>query len=1114
MSIKTINSESPAIRDKMLSQTIGKYPMVKAPLIEPIGKTIDIYSTPNKKEYFIDEGGLLEYTSNEVMKKIDYSKYRDVDSFVLKYIDKKNKYTKDNTYLDKTGDNLFEKITNPMLGYFLGETPALSISGNNHWDFSSSSDGDTIVGLSARVVSGQETEIGKVGLRVLGTSLFNSVLDKTRRNEKVDEFLKKPLELFNAIDELDVSKSDLPTGLENFIGGYFPIYLYSEIKRDEYAPNLGDNFYWDGNGGTLKLGDGVKITDNNNNFNKQSLLYKTQTMFANSKIKSILSTVEDNVSRGTNLKRKGENGNYFRTWSADSQYRKIIDLHTTLEDDEKKKLDVTLKRFRPSGDDNLKAHGVMQDNGFVRVAPNKNDVFDKTDSKNVKKYMFSIENLAWKDSIDSIIQGTSQEGPNGGRIMWFPPYDIKFTENTGVNIESNIFIGRGEPVYTYVNTERTGTIDFKLIVDSPSVVDIYNQNQNKENLTDDDYHRLFWGKDIIEISGGTSQNDINNPTPPKPIPKEPTPDKIYRIKIFFPNNLSGVDFDPIDKLFEYLYHGKAGNYDGGKGYEMMVGAWNGLNLSGDTNLSRTNFCYVVDKNLNKEDVDNIFVNNNKDSYSYSLNSNTQVGIDFSFFQLYRTLTGNTQETELIEILKLVKKIEITGFASSHGVKKKNIKIAKQRAESCAKWLRLPNNLSKLGKNLKPEMIISKSSDKSVTLNNKDINTEEAKSGRYVEIKFITNSDSETIAPNNTKNSNSETSVKETVIINETSKTIREKKDMYMFSATNPSDGSNSKLFNDESKFFEYRNKDEDFIYKTYAEKIKYFHPAFHSTTPEGFNSRLTFLHQCTRQGPTGNNIGMATNMAFGRPPICVLRIGDFYNTKVLFDSLNITYEPLVWDLNPEGIGVQPMIANVTMGFKFIGGSDLGGPIARLQNAITFNFFANTGVYDDRNDRKMKINDFTDKELTGAEGNKNIKLLDSGNAYYPMYNPFVYEMATDGTKISTITQTPKTAADGITDNVTKTAVKIEPVKDIWEPMKIVEKGDMSYLGKFRYYRIYQDATQYSYGGYFIDFNKKTIEVSGSYFSKPPHGSVEKAEIIAQIRDSIRGDVEADIEYELS
>jgi len=67
------------------------------------------------------------------------------------------------------------------------------------------------------------------------------------------------------------------------------------------------------------------------------------------------------------------------------------------------------------------------------------------------------------------------------------------------------------------------------------------------------------------------------------------------------------------------------------------------------------------------------------------------------------------------------------------------------------------------------------------------------------------------------------------------------------------------------------------------------------------------------------------------------------------DSLSIDYEPLVWDLNPEGIGVQPMIANVTISFKFIGGSALMGPINKLQNALSFNYFANAQVYDPRAD---------------------------------------------------------------------------------------------------------------------------------------------------------------------
>jgi hypothetical protein len=79
----------------------------------------------------------------------------------------------------------------------------------------------------------------------------------------------------------------------------------------------------------------------------------------------------------------------------------------------------------------------------------------------------------------------------------------------------------------------------------------------------------------------------------------------------------------------------------------------------------------------------------------------------------------------------------------------------------------------------------------------------------------------------------------------------------------------------------------------------------------------------------------------------VLRVGDFYNTKIIITSMTIDYDPFVWDLNQEGIGVMPMIANISLNFNFIGGSDLGGPIQRLQNATSFNYYANASVYDNR-----------------------------------------------------------------------------------------------------------------------------------------------------------------------
>jgi len=168
-------------------------------------------------------------------------------------------------------------------------------------------------------------------------------------------------------------------------------------------------------------------------------------------------------------------------------------------------------------------------------------------------------------------------------------------------------------------------------------------------------------------------------------------------------------------------------------------------------------------------------------------------------------------------------------------------------------------------------------------------------------------------------------------------------------------------------------------------------------TPEGLNSRLTFLQQCLRPGetiplldedgrPTNSN---ANNTSFGAPPICILRVGDFYHTKIAITQIGISYEPLIFDLNPEGIGVQPMIAKINMSFNFIGGQGLKEPVSRLQNALSFNFYGNTEIYDERSvvtdsessnelDSKImkKIEDETDFGL-GQYNNQNEDSDDAG-----------------------------------------------------------------------------------------------------------------------------------------
>jgi hypothetical protein len=181
------------------------------------------------------------------------------------------------------------------------------------------------------------------------------------------------------------------------------------------------------------------------------------------------------------------------------------------------------------------------------------------------------------------------------------------------------------------------------------------------------------------------------------------------------------------------------------------------------------------------------------------------------------------------------------------------------------------------------------------------------------------------------------------------------------------------LIIDEGTYFDFIDENYPNYFKYISEKIKYFHAGFHSITPEGFNSRLTFLNQCMRQGPSiydrvtqkdGTEVGVQPqNLSFGRPPICILRIGDFFHTKVAIQSLSITYDGPQWDLNPEGIGVQPMIATVSLGIDYIGGHSLVGPLNRLQNAVSFNYYANTEMYDVRSD---KIGYNTGKVIDGVK----------------------------------------------------------------------------------------------------------------------------------------------------
>ena len=146
----------------------------------------------------------------------------------------------------------------------------------------------------------------------------------------------------------------------------------------------------------------------------------------------------------------------------------------------------------------------MSDGTSNREFPNSSNIVKGEKGFYAKKYMLSIENLAWASStlpgftVNDLPY--SERGPNGGRVMWFPPYDLKVSEQNSAKWEPNTFLGRPEPIYTYQNTERNGTLSFKVIVDHPSILNLLIREHFKSiNETDvDAYINAFFAgaKDI------------------------------------------------------------------------------------------------------------------------------------------------------------------------------------------------------------------------------------------------------------------------------------------------------------------------------------------------------------------------------------------------------------------------------------------------------------------------------------------------------------------------------------------------------------------------------------------------------------------------------------------
>ena len=636
----------------------------------------------------------------------------------------------------------------------------------------------------------------------------------------------------------------------------------TDTSGNQKITDVNEKFFWKTGGGT--------------DFNEKTLLYKTQQLvnnsendvFINQTKKYFKDKKQDRlISRGNAISPIAlidaeANGNYCRVWTVNDDYNYLKAIRNTglFSSSDNQNSGFSVK----SGDASL---SVLMENGLPKYHPTKED-----GQTTLKKYMLSIENLAWADNLPDL--PLSEIGPgdiltkNKGRIMWFPPYGLSFDENTNANWTSTEFIGRSEPVYTYNNSKRSGQLSFKIVVDHPKVINGYRGKAN----------------DAIErfLAGCTSPNDFLD-------------------LVGKNSDISQTTKEEINKKLNGIIKQESNNTLKQKKENTFYFKTSTLTLEDE---SKTEFKKWMDETVKT------FIESQK-----SADNKIKVTCNGYAFEDERLFDGlGTPTTE------------------NDNTKGTTKGLSKKRAKTIA-----------------------------------DLIKDDLNDKKGISFKNIGEGDSAS-----TKDPNDEKNRRVDVIIENDSKSgddaepKSENLDGLSFypEFANLVDG----LIIDETKYFDFVDANYPNYFKTISQKIQYFQPGYHSTTPEGLNTRLTFLNQCMRQGPSINNDTDAIqpqNLAFGRPPICILRIGDFFHTKVAINSLNITYDDggIKWDLNPEGIGVQPMIANVQLSIDLLGGHSLVGPIDRLQNAVSFNYYANTQMYDPRAD---KIDDSTGTIVEGIK----------------------------------------------------------------------------------------------------------------------------------------------------
>lgn len=771
--------------------------------------------------------------------------------------------------------------------------------------------------------------------------------------------------------------------------------LFSEMNQFEFAED------------ELPL-DAIWNRNTENTLNPKSLLYKTKEIVNNGS--SVNGSFIDSTDKKFSLREgggfvtlsKGDNvtaygdwpedsdrldykvkkGDFFRAWTKDRKYSKLN------------------RAISHRGLDRG-IFSVLNNNGIPNIAP----TYRSSTGDTLKRYMFSIENLAWNDFISDLLDCEKGDGDpltgHKGRVMWFPPYDLAFSESASVSWNAHEFIGRGEPVFTYNNTRRSGRLSFTMIVDHPAIV-----NKLRGRRTEI-WERYFKGdKSVLPqikelIASKLSDNQMVQIK--KAQKKQPKPTKVTNEPILDPSQKQEkqLDNDAVDVIQREDAMTFISVYFPNNVSDVPVrsGALT-INAGYQSKYQPTELDYTYYRGVKRDKV----YEKKTGKLAYPNRTNYELNNDFfddaKITSQFQTILDEVKARKATTVY-----FSFIGYASqADPTDTTNYNLSNQRAENLKTWFskqlvdfKSKNDLGEL--KLVSDNVTAMSDYLSPdTGDDVDRDNRASVEARRAEIKVefdVNPSESETV--------NEITLPEVTITDNLTQDAGLLPSEEFIVEELSP-DILASLFTISECDMFEYLEVYDPHSYRTISEKIKYFHPAFHSMTPEGFNGRLNFLHQCTRQS---QNIGVdgidnLTNFAFGRPPVCILRIGDFFHTKIIINNLSIDYEQPKWDLNPEGF-VAPMIAKISLDIDFIGGQSLLSPINRLQNALSFNYYASMNMFDPRSDSVYLTSNATTGQLEG-----NIQ---------------------DGIRLSQIVSAKSLVVDGVVSDVKASNTSNSPIQKI-------------------------------------------------------------------------------------